>query len=126
MNKHKVEFAAPAVSAYQFLAAHSGAKSGSKSELLSSLDEIIDDVLTFKPFDSGSELGGLFAGLYWISQGTLHIFYEASPRPRTVVIVFIWDGPNFEAHVRKADILCAEILRSGKLQEMVTRPAAAN
>jgi hypothetical protein len=126
MNKYRVELAAPAVSIYEYLSAHSGAKQSTESELLKWLDEIVDDALTFKPFDSGKELGGCLAGVHWISRGTLHIFYEKSPKPRTVVILSIWDGPNSEAHVRQADILCAQMLQSGKFQEMLTHRAAAN
>jgi len=126
MNKHKVELATPAVSMYEYLSAHSGATKNTESELLKWLDEMVDDALTFKPFESGKELGGCLAGVHWISRETLHVFYEKSPKPQTVVILSIWDGPNSEAHVRQADLLCAQMLRSGKLQEMMTRRVAAN
>jgi hypothetical protein len=90
------------------------------------LDAIINDVMPLQPFDSGTELGGRLAGVYWISQDTLHIFYGASPKPRTVVILAIWDGPNSEAHLRQADILCTQMLLSGRFREMLSRRAAAN
>lgn len=126
MNKYSVELASPAVSMYTYLSAHSGEKDSAETRLLSILDAIINDVMPFHPFDSGTELGGRLAGVYWISQDTLHIFYEASPKPRTVIILAIWDGPNSEAHLRQADILCTQMLLSGKFREMLSRRAVAN
>jgi hypothetical protein len=125
MIKYKVELATPAVRMYQYLAdlaAHSGGKETTKTNLLQTLDKIIDEVMPFRPFDSGTELDGRLAGVYWISHGTLHIFYEASPKPRTVVILSVWDGPNSEAHVRRAEIICTEMVVSGTLH----RRASAN
>lgn len=126
MNKYKVELAAPAVCMYTYLSAHSGEKDGAQARLLNMLDAIINDVMPFHPFDSGNELGGRLAGVYWISQDTLHIFYQASAKPRTVIILAIWDGPNSEAHLRQADILCTQMLLSGKFRDMLGRRAAAN
>jgi hypothetical protein len=126
MNKYRVELAGPAVSMYTYLSAHSGTKDSTEIKLLHLLDEIIDEVMPFRPFDSGTELGGRLAGVYWISQDTLHIFYGASPKPRTVVILSIWDGPNSEAHLRQADILCTQMVFSGKFRELLDRRASAN
>jgi hypothetical protein len=126
MNKYRVELAAPAVRMYKYLSAHSGAKDNTETKLLNILDEIINDVMPFQPFDSGTELGGCLAGVYWISQDTLHVFYQASPKPQTVVIISIWDGPDSDAHVRQADILCTQMFLSGRFPQMLACRAAAN
>jgi hypothetical protein len=126
MNKYKVELAAPAVSMYAYLSSHSGPNDSAGTKLLNILDQIIDEVMPFRPFDSGTELGGSLAGVYWISQDTLHIFYGVSPKPRTVVILSIWDGPNSEAHTRQADILCTQMVLSGEFRQILGRRVASN
>src|SRR6266852_2946935 len=113
--KYKVELAAPAVSMYDTIRdLAAGEKHGAKFELFKLLDKIIDEVVSKDPFELGTELRGSLRGVYWISENTLHIFYEASAKPSTVVILSIWDGPNSEAHMRQADILCTQIFLSGK------------
>lgn len=121
MTRHKVELAAPAERTYNNLRALSaGERSGRERELLRSIDEIINEEIPNKPF-SGRKLYGLLAGisvegLYWISRETLHVFYEASVKPLTIVIDFIWTGgPNTEANIQQADLLFAQMLLSGQV-----------
>ncbi|MGB8801611.1 MAG: hypothetical protein WCC97_13060 [Candidatus Acidiferrales bacterium] len=130
MNKHNVELAPPAVRMYDSICRlAAGEKDGARTELRNSVDEVFDNMIPFRPFELGTELGGTLAGVYWISRGTLHVFYEASTKPSTIVVLFIWDGPNSEAHFQQADILCTELLLAGRLQLKTatpTRRAAAN
>jgi hypothetical protein len=109
--KYKVELAAPAVRMYDTIRnLAAGEKRGPKFELFQLLDCIIDEALSQNPFELGTELCGSLRGVYWISKNTLHIFYELSAKPSTIVILSIWDGPHSEAHMRQADILCTQIL----------------
>jgi hypothetical protein len=107
-----------------------GEKNHPKIELLRSVDKIIDDIHPFKPFDVGRELCGSMAGVYWIAQGRLHIFYGASKKPLTVAVLAIWDGPTNEVQLHDADILCTQMILSGKVHvlsaEMRAGRAAAN
>ncbi len=136
MDKYRIELATPAVRAYQVIcdAARNKLAEGEdrspRVELLRSVDEIIDHVIPFSPFQSGTELRGNLSGVYWISRGRLHVFYEASKKPLTIAILCIWDGPTNEVHMQKADVICTELLLSGKfhvLPDYLTlRRAAAN
>lgn len=128
--KYKVELAAPAVRMYRTIRdLAAGEKHGANFELFQLLDKIIDEALSQNPFEVGTELCGSLRGVYWISEKTLHIFYEVSAKPSTIVILSIWDGPHSEAHMRQADILCTQILLKRNQQSSPgtrIRIAAAN
>jgi len=136
MNKYRIELATPAVRAYQSIcdAARNKLAAGEdrspRVDLLRSVDDIIDNVIPFSPFQSGAELCGGLSGVYWISRGRLHVFYEASKKPLTIAILCIWDGPTNEVHMRNADAICTEMLLSGKYYvlppDSKVRRAAAN
>lgn len=123
MNKHRVEFAAPAERAYDNLRLSAGAsRSRECLQLLQQIDELIDEKIAISPFQSGRKLYGAIGdlsleGLYWISQETLHLFYElSSHKPLTIVVDYIWtEGPNTEADIRRVDLMFAQMLLSGEL-----------
>jgi hypothetical protein len=135
MEKHNVELAAPAERIYTSLCCLSAGETRSREEyrqLLRSINELIDEKISVDPFRSGRKLYGAIGdlsleGLYWISQETLHVFYERSSKPRTIVVTFIWTaGPNTEANIQCADVLFAQMLLSGQFAVPGIRLSAAN
>lgn len=134
MEKHKVELAAPAERVYTNLCCLSAGETRTREyrQLLRSIDELINERISVDPFRSGRKLYGAIGdlsleGLYWISQETLHVFYERSSKPRTIVVAFIWTaGPNTEANIQQVDVLFTQMLLSGQFAVPGIRLTAAN
>src|ERR1700756_3003481 len=122
MDKYSVELAPSAAEIYENICRLAADTTDSGySRLQESVDDVFDNVIPFRPFEIGTELGGSLGGLYYVSRETIHVFYEKSSKPRTLVVIFIWDGPNSEAHEQQADAICTQMLLSARLQP-VTRP----
>jgi len=134
MSDYKVRLAAPAARMYEQISALAAGGKGSQvnAALLSLLDKVIDEVLPSNPTMAGSKFFGALEleGVYWISEGTIHFFYEINAKATTVVILSILNSPIRRDHSQRADIICTEMLMSGSLPtsqlKLAARRAVAN
>jgi hypothetical protein len=85
--------------------------------LLTTLNDLIDNVISHKPFDSRRLIGPL-SRVYWVSRGRLRIFFLASPKPKTVVIVRISARPRVPSD-RQADAIIQQMILSKKIAVVV-------
>ena len=115
MDKYSVKLASSAAEIYENICRLAADTTDSGySRLQESVDDVFDNVIPFRPFEVGTELGGSLGGLYYVSRETIHVFYEKSPRPLTLNVIFIWDGPDSETHVEQADVICTKMLLSAR------------
>jgi hypothetical protein len=92
------------------------------------LDALLDDIIPQRPFN-GIKLTGILSGTYLISRQALQVIYEINAKLLTVVILLILDAPAREENARRADLICTQMLLSGRLQILppgTLRRAAAN
>lgn len=129
--KYKVRLAPPAVRTYENLhrlAAGEGGTVQTNAAHAQLLDMLIDDAIPSSPF-TGIKLPGSLSGTYLISRQTIQVFYEINPKTFTVIILVILDDPAREENARRADLICTQMLLSGKVQLLpsgIGRRAAAN
>jgi hypothetical protein len=115
MNRYRIKLAPPAVRFYERLSGLAAAqKESSNSDLLVSVDAVIDKILPLTPANSGRALAGSWTGIHWLHFNGLHYFYEIFPHNRVIEILSILDGPIADDRVQKADELCTEILLASK------------
>jgi mRNA-degrading endonuclease RelE of RelBE toxin-antitoxin system len=127
--KYKVTLIPPAERTYQNIHRLSAGDSGNvQANIVQLLDALLDDVLPSSPF-SGTKLPGSLSGTYLISRQTIQLIYEIHPKTFTVIILLIIDAPAREEYARRADLICTQMLLSGKVQLLpsgIVRRAAAN
>jgi hypothetical protein len=115
MNGYRIKLAPPAVRFYERLSSLAAAqKESSNSDLLVSVDTVIDKILPLTPANSGRALAGPWTGIHWLSFNGLHYFYEIFPHSQIIEILSILDGPIADDRVQKADQMCTEILLASK------------
>ena len=127
--KYKVRLAPPAARTYESMHRLATGQGGNvQANAAQLLDTLLDDVIPSSPF-AGIKLPGTLSGVYLISKQSIQLFYEVSPKTFTVVILLILDAPAREENARRADLICTQMLLSGKLQLLPpgnSRPVAAN
>jgi hypothetical protein len=82
--------------------------------LLHALNELIDKVISRNPFDRRRLMGPL-SRVYWVSRGRLRIFFIASPKPKTVVIVRISTRPRSTSSDRHAEAIIQQMILARKI-----------
>jgi hypothetical protein len=98
-----------------------GDSSNPKVTILQTVDELIDKVISRSPFEVGKGLCHPLINVYWIAREGLHIFYAASAKSQTIVILSIWDTPKNETRLRDADAIFKQMVRSGQLDHLLVQ-----
>ena len=113
MDKYIVKLASPAAKIYENISRRAaGDDGGIDYELLHIVDKVIDDVISSNPYQRWHAP----LGLYWISYGSVLFFYDVLPQSRVVLILWICAVPARRDNVKKADMICTQLLLSGKVQ----------
>lgn len=127
--KYKVRLAPPATRTYENmhrLAAGEG--SSVQTNAVQLLDALLDDLIPSSPF-TGIKMPGRLSGTYLISRQAIQLVYEVNTETSTVIILLILDAPAREENERRADLICTQMLLSGRFQLLppgISRRAAAN
>jgi hypothetical protein len=125
MQKYRVELSSPAERVYRRIREAAtecielGDASSAKAITLKAVDDLIDKTIPHSPFETGRELSPPLARIFWVSRERLHIFYTASPKPRTIAILSIWDTPKNEASRQHADAILKQMVLSGQLDDLL-------
>ena len=82
--------------------------------LLHTLNELIDKVISRNPFDRRRLMGPL-SRVYWVSRGRLRIFFTASPKLRTVVIIRISTRPRSISNGEYAEAILQQMILARKI-----------
>lgn len=125
MQKYRVELSGPAERMYRKMKEAAtecielGDACNAKVITLKAVDELIDKTIPQSPFETGRELSPPLTRIFWVSKERLHIFYTASPKPRTIAILSIWDTPKNEAARQHADAILKQMVLSGQLDDLL-------
>jgi hypothetical protein len=127
MHKYRVELSSPAERVYRKIkdaameCIELGDACNAKVLTLKAVDDLIDKTIPQSPFETGRELSPPLTRIFWVSRERLHIFYTASPKPRTIAILSIWDTPKSEAARQHADAVLKQMVLSGQLDELLVQ-----
>ena len=116
---YQVELGTRAVRTYEKIREsalkHSRDASHPSVTLLTMLDAVIDTFISQKPFDN-LRLAGPFSRIYWVNAGRLRVFFVASPKPLTVVIVCISTTMRSVPTDQRAAAIINKLMASGHVR----------
>lgn len=127
MRKYAIELTSSAEKAYRriFEAARLHIEEGGIADanvaLLEAVDELIDRTIPSTPFERAKSLSHPLSGVYWVSKERLRVFYAASTKPNTIVILSISNAPRKEADLRHADAVLRQMILSGQLDHLLVQ-----
>jgi hypothetical protein len=114
MHKYTVELTQPAEQTYLRIrdSATECLKKGDSSNpivaIWTLLDDSLDQIIALDPFEKGTCLSPPLREVYWIARDKLRLYYVASPKPATVLVIAILYAPRSEEHRRVLNELLSQ------------------
>jgi hypothetical protein len=125
MHKHTIHLATRAELAYGRLTqlARESSPESSAGIVLQIVDRLIDTVIANDPLGQ-NRLGNPFPSMYWVSEGSVQIYYTLQPKSDLIVITRISTAARPVSSMQKADAIMRYMVASGELKASVLEAGA--
>jgi mRNA-degrading endonuclease RelE of RelBE toxin-antitoxin system len=94
-----------------------GDTTNAKVKQLRILDELLDKIIPYAPFDPGRALAGSLSNIFRVKKGRLRVCYAGSSRRRRIIVLFIADTPCKEGHRSDPYSVFDRLVQSGAFDE---------